>query len=135
MGVALVLIYPCGKAWKNPPFPSRFIVADRSSPAARCRASGRHPGHRLPAIVSRPQSAWAPLVACPPQDGVSFATKPSGVDGVGFGDGVAGRFCKMPLVVGAGPGAESSGSGCGMGELRGSRIPVFSIEARSPTAR
>ena len=21
MGVALVLIYPCGKAWKNPPFP------------------------------------------------------------------------------------------------------------------
>ena len=120
MGVALVLIYPCGKAWKNPPFPSRFIVADRSSPQA---------------IVSRPQSAWAPLVACPPQDGVSFATKPSGVDGVGFGDGVAGRFCKMPLVVGAGPGAESSGSGCGMGELRGSRIPVFSIEARSPTAR
>ena len=24
-GVALVLIYPCGKAWNRPPFPSRFM--------------------------------------------------------------------------------------------------------------
>ena len=30
MGVALVLIYPCGKAWNSPPFPSRFIVSDRA---------------------------------------------------------------------------------------------------------
>ena len=67
----------------------------------------------------------------------SLAGRPSRTcTACGFpGDGVAGRFCKMPLVVGAGPGAESSGPGCGMGELRGSRIPVFSIEARSPTAR
>ena len=43
------------------------------------------------------------------------------------GDGVARRFCKMPLVVGAGPGAEWSGPGCGMGELRGSRIPVCGV--------
>ena len=41
------------------------------------------------------------------------------------GDGMAGRFYKMPFVVGAGPGAEPSGPGCGMGELRGSGIPVF----------
>ena len=41
------------------------------------------------------------------------------------GDGVAGRFCKMPLVVGAGPGAESSGPEYG----------IFSIEVPSPTAR
>ena len=38
-----------------------------------------------------------------------------------------GKFYKMPLVVGAGPGAESSGPGCGMGELRGSRIPVCGV--------
>ena len=39
-GVALVLIYPCGKAQKQPPFPSRFIVSDRSSPSrVRCAAS------------------------------------------------------------------------------------------------
>ena len=39
-GVALVLIYPCGKAWNRPPFPSRFIVSDRSSPSrVRCAAS------------------------------------------------------------------------------------------------
>ena len=70
----------------------------------------------------------------PPPD--SLAGRPSRTcTACGFpGDGVAGRFCKMPLVVGAGPGAESSGPGCGMGELRGSRIPVFSIEAPSPAA-
>ena len=34
------LIYPCGKAWKNPLFPSRLIVSDRSSPSrVRCAAS------------------------------------------------------------------------------------------------
>ena len=43
MRVALVLIYPCGKAWKNPPFPSRFIVADRSSPS-RVRFAASRPG-------------------------------------------------------------------------------------------
>ena len=60
----------------------------------------------------------------------SLAGRPSRTcTACGFpGDGVAGRFCKMPLVVGAGPGAESSGPACGMGELRSSRIPVFSIE-------
>ena len=42
-GVAHVLIYPCGKAWKNPPFPSRFIVADRSSPS-RVRFAASRPG-------------------------------------------------------------------------------------------
>ena len=34
------------------------------------------------------------------------------------GDGIAGRFYKMPFVVGSGPGAEPSGPCCGMGELR-----------------
>ena len=43
MGVALVLIYPCGKAWKNPPFLSRFIVSDRSSPS-RVRFAASRPG-------------------------------------------------------------------------------------------
>ena len=43
MGVAHVLIYPCGKAWKNPPFPSRFIVSDRSSPS-RVRFAASRPG-------------------------------------------------------------------------------------------
>ena len=43
MGVALDLIYPCGKAQKNPPFPSRFIVSDRSSPS-RVRFAASRPG-------------------------------------------------------------------------------------------
>ena len=38
------------------------------------------------------------------------------------GEEVAGRFCKMPFVGGAGPGAESSKPGCGMGELMSSGI-------------
>ena len=38
----------------------------------------------MPAIVSRPHSASAPLVACPPHDGATRATKPSGVAGVGL---------------------------------------------------
>ena len=42
-GVAHVLIYPCGKAWKPPPFPSRFIVSDRSSPS-RVRFAASRPG-------------------------------------------------------------------------------------------
>ena len=42
-GVAHVLIYPCGKAWKNPPSPSRFIVSDRSSPS-RVRFAASRPG-------------------------------------------------------------------------------------------
>ena len=42
-GVAIVLIYPCGKAWKPPPFPSRFIVSDRSSPS-RVRFAASRPG-------------------------------------------------------------------------------------------
>ena len=42
-GVAHVLIYPCGKAWNRPPFPSRFIVADRSSPS-RVRFAASRPG-------------------------------------------------------------------------------------------
>ena len=42
-GVALVLIYPCGKAWNSPPFPSRFIVSDRSSPS-RVRFAASRPG-------------------------------------------------------------------------------------------
>ena len=42
-GVALVLIYPCGKAQKQPPFPSRFIVSDRSSPS-RVRFAASRPG-------------------------------------------------------------------------------------------
>ena len=42
-GVAPVLIYPCGKACKNPPFPSRFIVSDRSSPS-RVRFAASRPG-------------------------------------------------------------------------------------------
>ena len=37
------LIYPCGKAWKNPPFPSRLIVPDRSSPS-RVRFAASRPG-------------------------------------------------------------------------------------------
>ena len=44
-GVALVLTYPCGKAWKNPPFPSGFIVPDRSAPSrVRFAAPGRSEG-------------------------------------------------------------------------------------------
>ena len=42
-GVAHVLIYPCGKAWKKTPFPSRFIVSDRSSPS-RVRFAASRPG-------------------------------------------------------------------------------------------
>ena len=42
-GVALVLIYPCGKARNRPPFPSRFIVSDRSSPS-RVRFAASRPG-------------------------------------------------------------------------------------------
>ena len=42
-GVAIVLIYPCGKAQKQPPFPSRFIVSDRSSPS-RVRFAASRPG-------------------------------------------------------------------------------------------
>ena len=42
-GVALVLIYPCGKAWNRPPFPSRFIVSNRSSPS-RVRFAASRPG-------------------------------------------------------------------------------------------
>ena len=42
-GVAHVLIYPCGKAWNSPPFPSRFIVSDRSSPS-RVRFAASRPG-------------------------------------------------------------------------------------------
>ena len=42
-GVALVLIYPCGKAQKQPPFPSCFIVSDRSSPS-RVRFAASRPG-------------------------------------------------------------------------------------------
>ncbi len=45
-------------------------------------------------------------------DGVSLVSfgVGLGVDCLRFpGDGVAGRFCQMPFVVGAGPGAESSG--------------------------
>ena len=55
----------------------------------------------------------------------SLARRPSRTGTAsGFpGDGVAGRFCKMPFVVGAGEGAESSGTGAGMGELRGSGQP------------
>ena len=41
-GVAHVLIYPCGKAQKNPLFPSRFIVADRSS-LSRVRFAASRP--------------------------------------------------------------------------------------------
>ena len=41
--VAHVLIYPCGKACKTPPFPSRFIVPDRSSPS-RVRFAASRPG-------------------------------------------------------------------------------------------
>ena len=37
------LIYPCGKAWNRPPFPSRFIVSDRSSPS-RVRFAASRPG-------------------------------------------------------------------------------------------
>ena len=36
------LIYPCGKAQKNPPFPSRLIVPDRSSPS-RVRFAASRP--------------------------------------------------------------------------------------------
>ena len=43
-GVAHVLIYPCGKAWKNPTFPSRFIVSDRSSPSRVRFAASRLDG-------------------------------------------------------------------------------------------
>ena len=43
MGVALVLIYPCGKAQNRTPFPSRFIVSDRSSPS-RVRFAASRPG-------------------------------------------------------------------------------------------
>ena len=61
--------------------PDRHPVAElRLQPPAR----RREPPSAIPAIVSRPQRAWAPLSACPPQDGVSFARKPSGVDGVGL---------------------------------------------------
>ena len=42
-GVALVLIYPCGKAQKNPPFPSRLIVPNWSSPS-RVRFAASRPG-------------------------------------------------------------------------------------------
>ena len=42
-GVALVLIYPCGKAQNSPPCPSRFIVSDRSSPS-RVRFAASRPG-------------------------------------------------------------------------------------------
>ena len=42
-GVALVLIYPCGKAWNRPPFPSRLIVPDRSS-SSRVRFAASRPG-------------------------------------------------------------------------------------------
>ena len=42
-GVALVIIYPCGKARNSPPFPSRFIVSDRSSPS-RVRFAASRPG-------------------------------------------------------------------------------------------
>ena len=42
-GVAIVLIYPCGKAQKPPPFSSRFIVSDRSSPS-RVRSAASRPG-------------------------------------------------------------------------------------------
>ena len=37
------LIYPCGKAWNRPPFPSRFIVSNRSSPS-RVRFAASRPG-------------------------------------------------------------------------------------------
>ena len=40
--VALVLIYPCGKAQKNPPFPSRLIGPNRSSPS-RVRFAASRP--------------------------------------------------------------------------------------------
>ena len=42
-GVAHVLIYPCGKAWKNPPFPSHRMIPDRSSPS-RVRFAASRPG-------------------------------------------------------------------------------------------
>ena len=41
--VAHVLIYPCGKAQNSHPFPSRFIVSDRSSPS-RVRFAASRPG-------------------------------------------------------------------------------------------
>ena len=38
MGVALVLIYPCGKAWKNPPFP---LAPDRAESVLAVKGSLR----------------------------------------------------------------------------------------------
>ena len=50
-GVAIVGIYPCGKAQKNPPFPSRLIVSNRSSPSrvrfAPLTAPGRSERHAV----------------------------------------------------------------------------------------
>ena len=64
-------------AWEDGGFQSAFRRPARVRPP-----DGRPlPGLRPP---PRPQSAWAPLVACPPQDGVSLAMNPSGVDGVGL---------------------------------------------------
>ena len=43
MGSLSSFIYPCGKAQKQPPFPSRFIVSERSSPS-RVRFAASRPG-------------------------------------------------------------------------------------------
>ena len=60
-GVAHVLIYPCGKACKNPPFPSRFIVSDRSSPS-RVRFAASRPGRLRAdpkdALLTRERGGW-----------------------------------------------------------------------------
>ena len=65
-GVALVLIYPCGKAQKQPPFPSRFIVSDRSSPS-RVRFAASRPGllraDPKDALLTRGKEGGAPWAA------------------------------------------------------------------------
>ena len=69
----------CVGGWR---LSKRFQKASASSASRRPPVAG--PPAATTAIVSRPQSACAPLVACPPQDGVSLAMNPSGVDGVGL---------------------------------------------------
>ena len=55
-------------------------TALRLQPPARRRTSVRH----LPPSSPGPRSAWVPLSACPPQDGVTFAMNPNGADGAGL---------------------------------------------------
>ena len=59
-GVAHVLIYPCGKAQNRPPFPSRFIVSDRSSPS-RVRFAASRPGllRAVPHRLDKPATRYA----------------------------------------------------------------------------